>query len=389
MSYRNLLLAVLAGCFIVSCQNPSSENGELQELEFALIDSLVFDELEILNILDYDHDKGLYLMVNKGMEGRYCLIDKKGNKIAENKLSEGPDSFGLVLHRGGFVGNEIIFISDQTIFVYDLNLKPLRKYPFKQDPRVKLVHWSLDYLSTFTQNGKVMAIANTSDSFLQPYPADYYDTLNIVHLFDPSNGEIHKGGKLDKSSKLTHGRFYPFMDKPVYFSDANSSYISAIFSGDSILYQLNPKNNFEVVNKIKLDRHSPDNIHDISMSEASFTTVKEHRPKNVTLGGMFANMLGMGDDFILEYKTGADPNLYNENADAEGREAIAKSKKTYYYPIKDGRQIAHPVLWDKPGKLIFSVGKNKYLQYADQADIHEYEKEYQCYYIYELRAKGK
>ena len=65
--------------------------------------------------------------------------------------------------------------------------------------------------------------------------------------------------------------------------------------------------------------------------------------------------------------------------------ALMETRNIYYYPIEDGILIGLPVLWDKPGNLKLGLGKNRYLHYADQADIHEEEKEYQCYYIYELR----
>lgn len=53
----------------------------------------------------------------------------------------------------------------------------------------------------------------------------------------------------------------------------------------------------------------------------------------------------------------------------------------------EGRQMGQPVLWDKPGLLKLGLGDNRYLHYADQAEIHEEEKDYQCYYIYELQVK--
>jgi hypothetical protein len=383
--FTSLLLAVFVCLF--SCQRNTDATGSIKDYEFVKVDSLVFDELETMTILDYHHEKELYLMVNKGTEGRYVLVDKAGNKVAENYLSEGPDSFGLVLHRGGFVGDEIMFVSDQTIFMYDQDLKPLRKFPFKQEARVKLIHWSLDYLSTYTHEGQVKAIANLGDSFLQPYPMDYYDTLNAIHLVDPIHGSVTKGGKLDTSSRLTQGRFLPFMDKPVFFSDAGSAFVSVIYSGDSILYQFDPNRDFAVESKIKIDRLAPDDILDIPMSEASFASVREHRPRNVQLGGAFQNMLGRGDSFILEYQTGADPAVYKQTTDREELELIRKSKNLYYYPFENSKQVGPPVLWDKPGKLIFNVGGNRYLQYGDPAEIHDWEKDYQCYYIYELREK--
>lgn len=47
-----------------------------------------------------------------------------------------------------------------------------------------------------------------------------------------------------------------------------------------------------------------------------------------------------------------------------------------------------PILWDKPVDLLLGVGEKRFIHYArDQADLHAYEKDYQCYYIYELRVK--
>ncbi|WP_425635839.1 hypothetical protein ACPUEN_10500 [Algoriphagus yeomjeoni] len=385
MKFHHLLVGLI--CLIFSCNQKTTETNKSLEFEFVKVDSLVLDILETVHILDYHKEKEQYLIVKQAsMEGHYMVIDKKGEILAENKLSEGPDAFGMVLLRAGFVGDEIMFVSDGVAFVYDLNLKQLRKFPFEQNPRVKLVHFSLDNLSTFkSSNGNLSAIANLNDGYLQPYPEDYYDTLNMVHLLEVRTGTVSKGGKMEENGKFRSGRFFPFMDKPVYFSDEQSSYISTILYGDSTLYQLDPNQNFKVVNKINFTRIQPDLIKDIPMEEASFTSVKEYRAENVMLGAAFNEMMGNGDEVLVGYRTGADPNLVFENQTADQRKMMDASKKRYYYFIKEGRQIGSPILWDLPGSLKLNVGKNRYLQYGDQAEIHEYEKDYQCYYIYELR----
>jgi|GEM_PF-1222606 len=387
---RFQLLSISLLCLIFSCGEKAVKSNENREFELVKVDSLVMDILEPVHILDYHHDKEIYLIVKQAsMEGHYMVIDKSGTILAENQLSEGPDAFGMVLLRAGFVGDEIMFVSDGKVFVYDLDFKQLRKYPFEQNPRVKLVHFTLDNLSTFkSSNGELSSIANLNDGYLQPYPVDYYDTLNMVHLLDVQTGASSKGGKLDENGKFRSGRFFPFMDKPVYFSDHQSTYISTILYGDTTLYQLDPNQNFKVVNQIHLDRPQPDLIKDIPMADASFTTVKEYRSENVMLGGMFNEMMGNEDEVLIGYRTGADPNLVFENQTPEQRNAMDASKKRLYYYIKNGQQLGAPILWDLPGSLKLNVGANRYLQYGDQAELHEFEKDYQCYYIYELREKG-
>lgn len=377
-------------CLIFSCAEKTHNSDEKLEFEFVKVDSLLMDILEPVHILDYHQEKELYLIVKQAsMEGHYLLIDKNGEIVSENKLSEGPDAFGMVLLRAGFVGDEIMFVSDGKVYVYDLNFKQLRNYPFEQNPRVKLVHFSLDNLSTFkSSNGELSAVVNLNDGYYQPYPLDYYDTLNMVHLLDIRTGSVSKGGRLDENGKFRSGRFYPFMDKPVYFSDLQSKYISTILYGDTTLYQLDPNQNFKLVNQISLKRIQPDLIKEIPMEEASYTTVKEYRSENVMLGGAFNEMIGNGDELLVGYRTGAKPELVFENQTPEQRKAMDMSKKRYYYYIKNGKQIGSPILWDLPGSLKLNVGKNRYLQYGDQAEIHVIEKDYQCYYIYELREKG-
>ena len=377
-------------CLIFSCAEKTHNSDEKLEFEFVKVDSLLMDILEPVHILDYHQEKELYLIVKQAsMEGHYLLIDKNGEIVSENKLSEGPDAFGMVLLRAGFVGDEIMFVSDGKVYVYDLNFKQLRNYPFEQNPRVKLVHFSLDNLSTFkSSNGELSAVVNLNDGYYQPYPLDYYDTLNMIHMLDIRTGSVSKGGRLDENGKFRSGRFYPFMDKPVYFSDLQSKYISTILYGDTTLYQLDPNQNFKLVNQISLKRIQPDLIKEIPMEEASYTTVKEYRSENVMLGGAFNEMIGNGDELLVGYRTGAKPELVFENQTPEQRKAMDMSKKRYYYYIKNGKQIGSSILWDLPGSLKLNVGKNRYLQYGDQAEIHEIENDYQCYYIYELREKG-
>ena len=376
-------------CLIFSCGEKALKSDENREFEFVKVDSLVTDILETVRILDYHQEKELYLIVKQmSMEGHYMLLDKKGNIVSENKLSEGPDSFGMVLLRAGFVGDEIMFVSDGKVFIYDLDFKQLRNYPFEQNPRVKLVHFSLDNLSTFkSPNGELSAIANLNDGYYQPYPLDYYDTLNMVHLLDVHTGSVSKGGKLNENGKFRSGRFYPFMDKPVYFSDLQSKYISTILRGDTTLYQLDPTQNFEVVNQIQLKRIQPDIIKDIPMEDASFTSVKEYRSENVRLGGAFDEMMGKGDEVLIGYQPGDDLDLAALNAGKLDGEELIQTKKRFYFLIRDGKLLGKEIEWTLPGSLKFNVGPNRYLQYGDQAELHEFEKDYQCYYIYELREK--
>ena len=383
-SYKTLTFCLCLP-LVFSCNNSTEEDHTLMQMEFVLVDSITFDEQQVLRILDYDESLGMYLMVNRGLEGKYFLMDNNGNQIAENVLSEGPDAFGMVLHRAGFVGDEILFISDQQAFVYDLNLKQLRKFPFEQDAKARLIHWTLDYLSTFQWDGEIFAVANLNDAPLPSYPLDFYDTLNVLHLINPKNGSVVKGGKLDESSKMIPSKFLPGRDKPVFFSSPSSSYISVIFSGDDVLYQYDPRNDFQVANKILVNRMGPDQITAVPLAEATVEGIKETEINNRKFGGNFLNMMGQGDEFILAYKTGSNPELDQKRQDPTAKEEA--STKTYYYPFKDNKLIGNAILWDKPGDLILGVGPNRYLQYADQADIHDYEKEYQCYYIYEIRKK--
>ncbi|WP_439489204.1 hypothetical protein [Algoriphagus sp.] len=381
------IFPIVALVLLFSCNEKDSKSNESLAFEFMKVDSLVMDIMETVHVLDYHHEKELYLLVKQAsMEGHYFVVNKSGEILSENKLSEGPDAFGMVLVRAGFVGDEILFVSEGEAFVYDLDLKQKRRFPFEQRVRARLVHFSLDNLSTFSSaDGGLSAVTNLNDGYLQPYPVDYYDTLHLVHLMDIQSGEVKKGGKLDQNSKFRSGQFYPSMDKPVFFSDPRSSYISTILYGDTTLYQLDPSDGFKTVNKIRLDRAKPDQLIDIPMTNASYTTVKEYRTQNHVMGGAFDEMVGYGDEMLVGYRTGADPNLVFENQNEEQQKAEAASKKRFFYYIKDGKQLGKPIPWTLPGRLKLNVGPRRYLQTGDQAELHEYEKDYQCYYIYELR----
>ncbi|AEL27787.1 hypothetical protein [Cyclobacterium marinum] len=382
MLFRYFQLSVLLSIGLVSCNSTENRSKALKEMEFVKVDSLVFDELQILNVLDYHREQDVYLMVTKGVEGRYFIINSQGEVLAEELLSEGPNAFGMVLHRAGFVGDEIMFVSDQEIFVYDLDLQQLRKFPFEQHTMVRMIHTPLDNFHQFSINNVAYGIANLSDRRLDKFPMNYFDTLNYFHLVNPKDGTVIKGGKIDESSIFKQNYFYPGKHKPIYFSDLNSKVMSLILPADSILFQYDQ--NLNLVNKIKLEREEPDQLAKVPMEMADrneFGAIG----LDFALGGGFTHIVGQGDAFIVEYKAGLAPEDNIETDDYKERMALMETRKIYYYPIEDGILIGLPVLWDKPGNLKLGLGKNRYLHYADQADIHEEEKEYQCYYIYELR----
>ncbi|WP_339905099.1 hypothetical protein, partial [uncultured Cyclobacterium sp.] len=136
-----------------------------------------------------------------------------------------------------------------------------------------------------------------------------------------------------------------------------------------------------------LKRKEPDQLFRVPMEMADREGFKS-MGIDFALGGGFTQITGMGDAFIVEYTAGLAPEDNIQTEDYRERMAIMETRKVYYYPIEDGVQVGLPVLWDKPGKLKLGLGNNRYLHYADQAEIHEVEKEYQCYYIYELRPIG-
>jgi len=384
MICRYLNVMVLGCVLLASCNSAENQNKGLPEMEFVLVDSLVFDELQILNVLDYHPARDVYLMVTQGVEGRYFIINSLGEVLAEEVLSEGPNAFGMVLHRAGFLGDEIMFVSDQEIFVYDLELHQLRKFPFEQHTMVRMIHTPLDNFHQFSIDNVPYGIANLSDRRLEKFPLDYFDTLNYFHLVNPMNGAVIKGGKIDESSIFKQNYFYPSKHKPINFSDINSKVLSLILPADSMLFQFDQ--NLELVNKIKLEREEPDQLAKVPMEMADR---KEFGAIGLAfaLGGGFTHIAGQGDAFIVEYKAGLDPEDNQPTDDYKERMAVMATRKTFYYPIEDGVQIGHPVLWEKAGTLKLGLGDNRYLQYADQADIHEEEKEYQCYHIYELKEK--
>ncbi|MFO7824922.1 MAG: hypothetical protein R6V72_13360 [Cyclobacterium sp.] len=381
MNARFLFFTISISFLLWSCHSRQKGINDLPEMDFILVDSLVFDELQTLRILDYHPGEEIFLMVTQGLEGRYFIIDKNGEVLAEEVLSEGPNAFGMVLHRAGFVRDELMFVSDQEIFLYDLNLQQLRKFPFEQETMVRMVHAPLDNFNSFSLDNVPHGIANLSDRLLDKYPVDYFDTLNYFHLVNPADGAVVKGGKIDDSSIFKQGYFYPRKDKPVFFSDRHSEVLSLILPADSILFQFDE--NLSLVNKIRLDRQLPDQLSRLPMEEAGRSAFG----KDISLGGSFTHIAGQGNTFIVEYKTGIDPEKNRAGLSREELAAVMASRITYYYPIREGRQMGQPVPWDKPGLLKLGLGDNRYLHYADQAEIHEEEKDYQCYYIYELQVK--
>ncbi|MBD3627313.1 hypothetical protein [Cyclobacterium sp.] len=384
MNYRYLLFLAFLFSGVFSCSSSREELNEQPEMEFVLVDSLVFDELQTLRILDYHPVKEIFLMVTQGLEGRYFIVNKNGEVLAEEILSEGPNAFGMVLHRAGFVGDELMFVSDQEIFIYDLALQRQRNFSFEQETMVRMIHAPLDNFNSFNIDNVPHGIANLSDRLLDKYPLEYFDTLNYFHLVNSVTGEVVKGGKIDESSIFKQNYFYPRKDKPIFFSDMHSGVLSLILPADSIVFQFDK--NLGLANKIKLERQEPDQLARIPMEEAGrqeFGAVG----KDISLGGSFTHIAGHGDGFIVEYKTGIDPEKNRSGLSREDLEANMASRKTFYFPIKDGQQIGKAVPWEKPGILKLGLGNGRYLHYADQADIHKEEKDYQCYYIYELREK--
>ncbi|MBI0397567.1 hypothetical protein [Cyclobacterium marinum] len=53
MLFRYFQFSVLLSIGLVSCNSTENQSKALKEMEFVKVDSLVFDELQILNVLDY------------------------------------------------------------------------------------------------------------------------------------------------------------------------------------------------------------------------------------------------------------------------------------------------------------------------------------------------
>lgn len=199
-----ILVPIFVGC---RGSSSSKQDEVLVEMELILVDSLTLDMMKTLHLIDFHKEKELYLMSAPGLEGTYYIINKNGDIIVENSLADGPNGFGMVLHRGGFVGEEIVLVGTNRVYVYDLNLVRQRDFLFEQEVRYRLIHFVRDYLATYTIEGQEWPVVNISEEILHKFPVDYFDTLNLLHLVNLKNGEIRKGGKLDEASVFKHGSF--------------------------------------------------------------------------------------------------------------------------------------------------------------------------------------
>jgi hypothetical protein len=111
-----------------------------------------------------------------------------------------------------------------------------------------------------------------------------------------------------------------------------------------------------------LERITPNKLITVPLEEATRAAFQEHRGNNVKFGGAFFEITGYGDEILIGYRTGSDPNMVFENPTEEQQKLESNSRKKYYFYIKEGKQVGKPVEWNLPGKIQLNVGSNRYLQ---------------------------
>jgi len=381
---RIMLLSLLVLAFIYSCgEKDTNQNSSSQETyELVIVDSLIVDELEELQVTDYNVKTKRFLAY--GTNSKDCMeVDMEGNIINRVELSgEGPGRFGTDMNGLGYFGEDKFINGMGNYFVYDKDWNYKRKSPSTNYLiPVKYISQAPKDLAYLGKTVLVQAIEHTE--YGRKLAPEYFSTAKMIELL-----EINEEAPL---------ALIPYPEKSIYGSDKtyywshqpkfavneaeNKLYLTLPLERKLYLYNLD--DSFSLDKVIDLDLTGFTAPQGIPFNDQLKNSLKGFGPENelnyvyMMTNSSIQDISTHGKLTMLKHRTGVENKSITSYEEATG---LAR---------KDSRTINSFII---DGQVVYETEENfRYPIRIDEMrfmspDLNEAEeRDYNKFYIYELR----
>lgn len=252
-----ILFIVLAILFAGSCSTSKEEMGVPQTRNYKAIvaDSVVFEWLSELDLLDYNEETEELLLLDK-TSNEVLIINEEGELLSQfNPHIEGPNYVGDYDFGWIFYGNDYLICYGTYYFhLLDKEGKRVKRFPYPVETNGL---WMLDYnprmLFDYEYQGDDKFVAFITAPQGPSYPSmDYYDSIEMVYAIDVESESGYSIMSKPESSTYRNLKGYVDHGWP-YMTNYFGSKFAQIHSIDSMLYIWNAEGD-ELLNSIVIPK---------------------------------------------------------------------------------------------------------------------------------------
>ncbi|MFC3416893.1 hypothetical protein [Algoriphagus hitonicola] len=307
---------------------------------FSKIAEFKIDLLNPIQLIDYYPAKELFLgYISQGSKGNKITLFSKTGKVLVSEFlqGEGPNQIVESINQIGFSEEGTIWIhSSQNLYVYDQNLRKLKKMPFNSQYNVTL--YSPKKLNFFYEAGVKGDYSFISQPSGHSTFFGFSDFLkeNLIEIFNPKSNSLYKMAPVSERSNFS--KLDPSIESiysPVYSLDKSRRklYLTTTLDDEISIIDLKSQ---DVPRSIKVD-HGDFSV--LKSSKISLSNIPSTGP--ITLGAKNKNIYVLSDgSIVLEYIKAISPGVYEQK--------LAEDKNYHHYGdpnyhrlifIEGGRQI--------------------------------------------------
>ncbi|WP_439489246.1 hypothetical protein [Algoriphagus sp.] len=383
---KQLLLITCSFCLISlisSCTEKKEQVvQEKKSYEWSLVDSLDLEFLGSPMLADISPD-GSQLLFFDYISAQILVSDTKGDIIHSfSKEDDTPDSYGYLIERPGFYGNDHLAAYGRLgLFLYNLNGEMTKKIPHPE---------------TIGGSGSTISIGKSTETVSiqnkiyvlpksirprnsNPGKQEFYDTYRALELVDIDGEYMIEIIPFEEGSHFLNGKGFIQSDYTPAF-EAKDSKLYFVHGGDPQLYvyHLSPKG-------AKLDTTIQLDIQGFRKPEGKDRA--EFQEGHVEIRGGSASIRNihiLGDLLLLDFYSGQDPQKAKEAeamweaGDEEGAKALYQQieentpKGTLLYDLEDLSYIGSVSPPEKTGSRTYASGGGfAWFQKLPDPDVEE------------------
>ena len=242
--------------FFVACSgNQESTNEGLKSYTTQVVDSVMFNRLSRLRLMDYNENTEELLLEDQQTR-EVLIVDQKGELVlAFNPHVEGPNYVGDFDFGWSFYGDEgLVCHSSYYFYQFDKQGNKVARIPYPVETQAM---WLLDYdpimIDTYTKNGKTEVLAFITEPAGHPYNSQaFQDSITMMYRMNFETGESYP--VMEKQPESVYRTLGKFVDRGwSYVTKVKNDRFAQIYSIDSMLYIFDVADN-QLVNSIPLPK---------------------------------------------------------------------------------------------------------------------------------------
>ncbi len=371
------LLYIVLFCFFSSCSpNENYASSEIGNYKIEIVDSVSFDRLSRLEILDY-HPQNQELLINDSQLREILIIDKQGELVSSfNPFVEGPLYVGDESYGWRFYGSDqLVGYGRVYFYLFTVGSEKVERLDY---PAETNSWWLLDYdpkmIFTFPNQGQIETLAIIPGVVGPKYKTKaYQDSTRMIYAMNLATRENRS-----VFAKPAHS-VYRTIDKYIdrgwpLIAKGKDHHFAMTYSADSNLYIMDAINDV-VTNTIALPKtHQP--VYETIPFEA------KGRPDLMKIN---SGMISTGETFIVRSLSIIPESIQRQISETEEgkwwesdayKEASRKYIKSQALLFNEERYLG-PVEWNT-GKVGFdNISTSEgffwlHRVYDDERDYHTF-----------------